>query len=253
MMDDNNLKKIQEAIDSLPDNFSILEEQIDVELQTEYFDTARSLRVEEASEDLIEGAPQILNNEETETELKKEVLVKLAGLDKVEAFRIIEDYHKEAEGILKSWAVLALQESRMLLQSSLLEEQQVFISTGLGGKHQKIRYFVSVMKHNIDEDFTETQQKIVESELGFYLRESEGELEEVQFENGFALSLFLFPLKQNLQQVLSSFIRECNQYGNFLKDDIIITNVKALSAEEIRNFLINNKKRAEEENEEQQD
>ena len=247
MMDDNNLKKIQEAIDSLPDNFSILEEQIDVELQTEYFDTARSLRVEEVPENFIETASQILNDAETKTEPKKEVLVKLAGLENVEAFRIIEEFHKHSEGVIKSWAVLALQESRMLLQSSLLEEQQVFISTGLGGKHQKIRYFVSVMKHDIDENFTETQQKIVESELGFYLKESEGELEEVRFETGFALALFLFPLKQNLQQVLSSFIRECNQYGDFLKDDIIITNVKALSAEEIRNFLINNKKKSDEE------
>lgn len=247
MMDDNNLKKIQEAIDSLPDNFSILEEQIDVELQTEYFDTARSLRVEEAPENLIETALIMLNDDETELELKKEILIRLAGLDNVEAFRIIEKFHKKADGELRSWAVLALQESRMLLQSSLLEEQQVFISTGLGGKHQKIRYFVSVMRHNIDEDFTDTQQKIVKSELDFFLKENDGELEEVQFETGFALSLFLFPLKQNLHQVLSSFIRECNQYGDFLKDDIIITNVKALSAEEIRTFLKNNKKVSNEE------
>ncbi len=246
-MDDNNLKRIQEAIDSLPDNFSILEEQIDVELQTEYFDTARSLRVEEAPENLIETALIMLNDDETEHELKKEILIRLAGLDKVEAFRIVEKFHKKADGELRSWAVLALQESRMLLQSSLLEEQQVFISTGLGGKHQKIRYFVSVMSHNIDEDFTVTQQKIVKSELDFFLKENEGELEEVQFETGFALSLFLFPLKQNLHQVLSSFIRECNQYGDFLKDDIIITNVKALSAKEIRTFLKNNKKVSNEE------
>lgn len=241
-MDDNNLKRIQEAINSLPDNFSILEEQIDVELQTEYFDTARSLRVEETPENLIKTALHILEDKKTELELKKEILVKLAGLDRVEAFRIIEAFHKKADEELRSWSVLALQESRMLLQSSLLEEQQVFISTGLGGKNQKIRYFVSVMKHDIDSEFSKAQQKIIESELAFFLKENEGELEEVRFETGFALCLFLFPLKQSLQQVLSSFIRECNQYGDFLKDDIIITNVKALSAEEIRTFLKNNKK-----------
>ncbi len=240
-MDDNNLKKIQEAIDSLPENFSILEEQIDVELQTEYFDTARLLRAESDPEDLIESAKIILNDEESDEDSIKEVLIRLAGLDNVEAFRIIEKQKQKSEGIIRSWAVLAMQESRMLLQSSLLDEQQVFISTGLGGKAQKIRYFVSVMKHDINEDFSEQQQKIVKSELSFFLNKCEGELEEVNFENGCALSLFLFPLKQNLHEVLSAFIKECNQYGDFLTDDIIITNVKALTAEEIKTFIKNNK------------
>ncbi len=38
MEENNNLKKIQEAINSLPENFSILEEEIDVNLQMQYFE-----------------------------------------------------------------------------------------------------------------------------------------------------------------------------------------------------------------------
>ena len=134
-MDENDLKKIQEAIDSLPENFSILEEQIDVDLQMEYFELARSTREEDEIEGLIKTAPDLLYSEESTFELKKKTLVGLAGIDDVEAFRIIEKFHKESSEELKSWAVLALQESRMVLQSSLLEEQQVFISTGLGGMY----------------------------------------------------------------------------------------------------------------------
>ncbi|MGQ8336886.1 hypothetical protein ACUNWD_10075 [Sunxiuqinia sp. A32] len=247
MMDENNLKKIQKAIDSLPDNFSILEEKIDVELQMEYFDAAKAVRSGDVPDNIIETASEILSNKDASKEEKKELLVWLAGVDDVEAFRTIEAFHKKARGKLRAWAVLALQESRMLLQSSLLDEQQVFISTGLGGKDQKIRYFAAVMKNDLSEEFSESQQNIVKGELAFYLKKCDGELEEVNFENGFALCLFLFPLKQNLHDVLSSFIKECNQYGGFLNDDIIITNVKALTAEEITSFIENHKKDQDEE------
>ncbi len=37
--------------------------------------------------------------------------------------------------------MLAFQENKMLLESSLLDENQILISTGLGGKGMKLRYF----------------------------------------------------------------------------------------------------------------
>jgi len=247
-MDENNLKKIQEAIDSLPDNFSVLEEKIDVELQMEYFDAVNQIRnEEEVPNNIIEDAPEILFNKKSSRDQKKELLIWLAGVDDVEAFRIIERFHKKTRGELRSWAVLALQESRMLLQSSLLNEQQVFISTGLGGRDQKLRYFAAVMKTDYDEEFTDTQKKLINGELAFYLKKLNGELEDITFDKGFALCLFLFPLKQNLHDVLSSFIKECNQYGGFLNEDIIITNVKALTSEEIISLIENHQKDLDEE------
>ncbi|MCW0484724.1 hypothetical protein [Gaoshiqia sediminis] len=238
MDDNNNLKKIQEAIDSLPDNFSILEEQIDVDLQMEYFDYVKDKRSNEGIEDFDEAERQ-LNDPALSEDEKKQLLVRLAGHDQVEAFRIIERFHKGQQGVLRNWAVLALQESRMILQSSLLGEQQVFISTGLGGKGQNIRYFIAMMKREIDEPFTETQQKVIENEFQFFLAKGEGEVEEISFVDGLALGLFLFPLKKNLQDIFRSFIDECNQYGNFLREDVIITNVKKLTVEDIKNFLNN--------------
>ncbi len=239
MEDNDNLKKIQEAIDSLPENFSILEEQIDVELQMEYFEYAKDNRNNEPIEDFETAEKRLYAPETTEEELKR-LLVQLAGHDNVDAFRIIERYHKSAPGQLRNWSVLALQESRMILQSSLLGEQQVFISTGLGGKGQDIRYFIALMKQEIDEPFTDTQKKVIENEFQFFMKEADGELEQISFEEGFAVGLFLFPLKKNLHDIFKSFIDECNQYGQFLREDVIITNVKKLTIEEIKNFLNNN-------------
>ena len=63
----------------------------------------------------------------------------------MECYRAIESFLEIAEEILHDWAVLALNESRMLLESKFLDESQVFISTGLGGKEEKFRYFVVLM------------------------------------------------------------------------------------------------------------
>ncbi|PTN07427.1 hypothetical protein [Mangrovibacterium marinum] len=236
MEENNNLKKIQEAIDSLPENFSILEEQIDVELQVEYFEYTKDKNNNQPIDDFEAVEQQLYDSELSET-LKKQLLVRLAGHDNVDAFRMIERFKNQAEGTLRNWAILALQESRMILQSSLLDEQQVFISTGLGGKGQNIRYFIALLNSQTDQEFTEPQKKMITDEFNYFLTNSEGELEKMEFSEGFATGLFLFPLKKNLQDIFKSFIDECNQYGNFLKEDVIITNVKQLTIDEIKEFL----------------
>jgi hypothetical protein len=237
MKDENKLKQIQDAINALPEDFSILEEQIDIELQMAYFDLAKDHRNEDADNSLIQSAKTNLYDPEVDFEEKKQLLVKLAGFDDVEAFRLIEAFHKQASGEIKDWAVLALQESRMIIQSSLMGEQQVFISTGLGGKGQNIRYFAAMMHADYGEVFTKTQKKLVASEFRFFLNESEGELEEINFRGSFIMGVFLFPLKKDLHTIFKSFIEECNNYGSFLNEDVIITNVKKLSVRELKKFI----------------
>ncbi len=237
MKEEDHLKHIQDAINGLPEDFNILEEQIDIELQIAYFDMAREMRAESMDQSKIAEAKADLYRPEIELNEKKRLLVQLAGMDDVEAFRTIEAFHKQADDEIKSWSVLALQESRMLIQSSLLGEQQVFISTGLGGKGQNIRYFVAMMHAEANTAFNETQRKLIESEFRFFLSESEGELEEITFDDHFVTAVFLFPLKQNLHTIFKSFIDECNQFGNFLSEDVMITNVKKLDIDEIKEFI----------------
>jgi hypothetical protein len=240
MKDENHLKHIQDAINALPEDFNILEEQIDINLQMTYFDKAKELRDAEFDESLIDKAKTDLYSDEVSLEDKKQLLVQLAGFDDVEAFRIVEAFYKQAPKEIRDWAVLAFQESRMVIQSSLLGEQQVFISTGLGGKGKNIRYSVAMHRMGEGQAFNDTQKKLVKSEFEYFLQKSEGELEEISFEDQYALAVFLFPLKENLHIIFKSFIDECNQFGNFLSEDVIITNVKRLKVEELDEFLKNN-------------
>lgn len=236
MEEDNIYKKIQEAISSLPENFSILEEQIDVELQMEYFNYSRDIKSKFPIEMVMQHQIDLFNPE-VSLEEKKNLLVLLASQEKVEAFRTIEKYAKNPDTELREWSILALQESRMVIQSSLMDEQQVYISTGLGGKGQNLRYFVVfISKENLG-DFSLVQRKLIRDELDYALKHSNGILEEMNFEEDLAIAVLLLPVKSDIQGVFSSVINECNQYGDFIRQDIIITNVKRMNVTEIRNFI----------------
>lgn len=229
-------KNIQRVLDSLPENFSILEEQIDIEVQMKYFDFARKIRTAGRASDCFENREELFTDI-ADNDRKREILVTIAAIDDVKAFRTIERFVKESSGEINQWAVLAMQESRMLLQSSLLDEQQVFISTGLGGRGQKLRYYVVFINKKPAEILNRTQQKLVKEELLTELKANDGEFETIDFTEGFSTAMVMLPLQTDLKTVFRNIIDECNQYGDFLNDDMILTNVKMLSRNEITEML----------------
>jgi len=236
MEENQYYQNIQKVLEELPENFSVLEEQIDIEVQMKYFEEAKKIRAKHLENEYFEKREELFNDD-TDDERKKEILLSIAIIDDVSAFRTIEKFTSLAEGDLKMWAVLAFQESRMLIQSSLLDEQQVFISTGLGGKGKKLRYYVVFINKEKNSMLNSTQQKLLKDELIYELNKNDGEFESMDFSEGFSNVLVMLPLQSDLKQILRNTIDECNQYGNFLDEDMIVTNVKVLSRSEILDML----------------
>ena len=230
---------IQKVLEDLPENFSILEEQIDIEIQIKYFKFANRIRKKNLANECFEKREELFLPE-TGFSRKREILLSIAIIDDVKAFRTIEKFVNMAEGELKQWAILALQESRMLIQSSLLDEQMVFISTGLGGKGQKLRYYVVFINKDREVALSATQQKILKDEIIFELGKNDGEFESMDFSKGFSSALAMLPLQSDLKKVFRNIVDECNQYGDFLDDDMIVTNVKVMSRNEILDMLKQN-------------
>lgn len=233
----HNIKRV---LENLPDNFSILEEQIDIDIQVKYFELANRVRSKKNALKCFKNREELFLNDISE-DRKREILLAIASIDDVKAFRTIEKFVGLATGELKQWAVLAFQESRMLIQSSLLDEQQVFISTGLGGKGQKLRYYVVFINRNQNIILTKIQQKLLKDELVYELNQHKGEFESMDFSEGFSTVLVMLPLQSDLKKLFRSVIDECNQYGDFLDDDMIVTNVKVMSRNEILEMLKQNK------------
>lgn len=232
---ENLYEKIREILGNTPANLKVLEQQIDMDLQLEYYECSMRVR-EDRSEDWAVQHMQSLTAPEYGDELKKEILARMASMDRVECFRAIEDYVQEAPESMIQWAIMALNESRMLLESKLMDESQVFISTGLGGKDEKLRYFVVLMTR-CKVDLTESQKMVIQNEFEFILKKFDAVLEEADFSDYLATLTLLLPMNYSLKSVFKQAIDECNRYGDFLNDDFIVTNVRILSFGEIKDFL----------------
>ena len=238
MADENIHDKIKQIFGKIPD-FSILEEKIDLDLQLEYFECSKNVKQELDPDQVILRMDDIFNLQLDE-ELRKERFAELASVEKVKVYRTIEQYVQSGRQQLRSWAILAMQESRMLLESKLLDENHVFISTGLGGKDGKLRYFI-VLLNKKQVRFTATQQKVVRNEFEIMIKQQEGEVEKLSFSERYINLLVLIPIDVTIKEIFKKTIQECNQYGDFLMENFIVTNVKELSRNEIKEFINNRK------------
>ena len=232
---ENLYEKIREILGGTPGNLKILEQKIDMDLQMEYYECSMKVR-EERSDAWILEHMQHLSEPAYSVEVKKEILARLATTGKVESFRILESFLKEGDLSLRHWTLLSLNECRMQLESKIMDENQVYISTGLGGKDEKLRYFVVLISRS-KMDLTATQHMVIKNEFEFILKKFNAELEEINFSGYLATLLLLLPMNYSLKTVFKEAINECNLYGDFLNEDFIVTNVKTLSFQEIEDFL----------------
>jgi len=232
---ENLYEKIREILGGTPGNLKILEQKIDMDLQMEYYDCSIRVREERSDEWALEHM-QYLSEPGYSVDVKKEILARMASIESVQCFRALEAYLEHALEPLLSWTILALNESRMLLESKIMDENQVFISTGLGGKDEKLRYFVVLMSRT-KVDLTSTQKMVIKNEFEYILKKFDAVIEESNFSGYLATILLLLPMNHSLKSVFKEAIDECNRYGNFLNDDFIVTNVRMLSFGEIEEFL----------------
>lgn len=237
-LENNPFEQIQKFFEDFKGDINIIDEQIDINLQMEYFDVSKSTRSKNQSFNWETCSHDLYDDLKTIND-KKEILVKLAAVENVKAYRIIETFTESAPEILRHWSLLAMQESRMLLQSKLLDQSQVLISTGLGGKANKLRYFFALFNTS-DEPFVEYQQKIMLSEFETIFKKHNSEIEEFNFHNNIATVVGLVPLNVPVQDLFARVLQEVNQYGNFLRENCIITNVRKMNEEEINAFIKNN-------------
>lgn len=235
---DNIYTRIRELFGSNTDNLNVMQEPIDIDTQIEYFEHPRDFKETLSDEDILRKK-DILYHPDLPVDDRKQVFVELASVDKVEAFKAIEAYVKSNNNDLNDWAKLALQENRMLLESKFLDEDQVFISTGLGGKGTHLRYCV-VLITKAGELLNDFRKGVVQSETEYLFNKSGCELESIEFYDSYATIMCVIPLQETLNELFYKLIEECNVYGNFVRVNYIITNVKKLSIDEI-NELINNK------------
>ncbi|PID89575.1 MAG: hypothetical protein CSB01_01240 [Bacteroidia bacterium] len=234
-MDKNQILKIlQDLFGSKNMNFNILEEQVDVKLQIEYFEFSKKIRKHIDVNALKENLDSLFAETTTE-EKQKEMLSQLSALDEVWAYRAIEKFLKNNDSPIRYWALLAFHESKMILKGSLLNENQISISTGLGGKGNRLRYFIVLLSKN-GIHLNDYQKKIIKNELNYAVEKNNSEIEKLEFDGIYAKILAIIPIAVSLNDMLHNILYECNQFGNFL-EKFIISNERIMSSEEITRHL----------------
>ncbi|MDD2436115.1 MAG: hypothetical protein PHG27_01790 [Massilibacteroides sp.] len=230
--------KFRDSFSKIDGRFHILEQRVPVELQMEYFKYSERIRKErgELTDIEYDTFVETLNDEETSTEYKRYVLSSLAASHQVRAYRALEKYVNHSSEDVTDWAYMALMESRISLESELSEEKQVYISTGLGGRGEKLRFYMMFpARKNVP--FEAYQRQIIEREFPYNFEHEECEMERLTVHDIFVEIVVLVPVRLNIKNLLDKIINECNLYGNFLYDSYTITNVKELTEEEVRELL----------------
>ena len=236
-------KKFRDSFSKMDGHFHILEQRVPVELQMEYFKYSEQVRKERAKPDLNDmdytAFRESLSNPESTTDYKKYILSMLATSREVKAYRMLEDYVQHPDEDVSNWAYMALMESRISLESELSDEKQIYISTGLGGKGEKLRFYVLMLSRD-RKPFLEYQRKVIEREFAYFLPKADCEIERLTIGEQYVELVFLIPVRADIKLTLDKVINECNQYGDFLSDIFTITNVKELTEQEVTDIINKN-------------
>ena len=236
-------KKFRDSFSKMDGHFHILEQRVPVELQMEYFKYSEQVRKERAKPDLNDmdytAFRESLSNPESTTDYKKYILSMLATSREVKAYRMLEDYVQHPDEDVSNWAYMALMESRISLESELSDEKQIYISTGLGGKGEKLRFYVLMLSRD-RKPFLEYQRKVIEREFAYFLPKADCEIERLTIGEQYVELVFLIPVRADIKLTLDKVINEWNQYGDFLSDIFTITNVKELTEQEVTDIINKN-------------
>ena len=217
-------------------NFSLLDTPVDISVQLQFLDASARLRTNIGEAECIARKDELFDPD-LSLEKKKILMIQMAQQPNPEIYRALESYAKKPDIDLAGWANMALLECKMQLESHLLGcNRQMFICTGLGGKGNKFRFFVVLIK-NEENDLKEYQQKVVRDEMSYALQRHQGELENLNFLPRYITMLVVMPMSSDITKPIRDGIFECNQFGNFLSSNFLLSNLKEMSEKEINEAI----------------
>lgn len=242
--EDDILRKYQHSFRNMKGKIHILEQQVPVEEQMRYFRASERWKKNAGGllpaydEECNHWFRKLTDQEEIKSvEEKKELLLNLANSKNPVSFRFLKQYVADGpDPEVANWAYLALMEIQIALESDYSEERQIYISTGMGGKGAKLRFYVLLVSAG-RKSFESYQRQIIEREFTYAFSQAGWETETLHVSENYVELLLLIPIAGNIKKVMGDTIRECNEYGHFLSDSYTITNVKPLSEQEIQEIL----------------
>ncbi len=242
-----DLSNFQNSFEKVKGRIHVLERSVPVEVQMEYFRASKRMRRTRdennraSDEECEQWYAELCGTADTflplSIEERRQLLLQLANSRNPKAFKCLKQYvENDPDPATLDWAYLALMDIQIALESELSEEKQIYIATGLGGKGEKLRFYVLMVSKG-RKPFEEYQRNIIEREFGYYFPKVDCEIEELHISVDYVELLLLMPIRSNIQQILTKIIIDCNEYGDFLSTVYTITNVEKFTQAEIEEVL----------------
>lgn len=228
--------EIKKFLENIPDNFDILEEGIDIQIQKEYIYHSHTFDCGELTEKKTLELSKVLFDKDEPADKKKKVLSLLAHLGTILVFRQIEKSYKHLDKDLKQWATMALQECKMVIESNMLDENKGFILSGLGGLDNRLRYYFLVLS-STDTPFTETQKNIIREEFPIVFKNLNSIIETIDFSDTYIGLTVLVSIDIAIGTVIESGLNKCNELGNFIFEHYYVTNQNIPDKIEIKDII----------------
>jgi hypothetical protein len=244
MRQQDHFNRFQQFLNNAGSEFQILEHQVPIETQMEYFKYTTRLRelLPDDTEMAFEEFASVLFDANGLLDKKKQILSALAVSKEVKAYRMLQEYTQNPDKELIDWAHMAFMESRIAMESEFSDERMIYISTGLGGKGKKLRFYVLLLS-NTGQPFLDYQLQVIEREFAYTLAKEDGEVEQLIFKQNYVEMLLLAPFHTNIKKVIEYIVSECNQYGDFISNTVALTNVKKFTDAEIAQLIKKNEKK----------
>ena len=219
-----------------PGNLDILQEGIDIETLKEYSGYSHSFDKGKLSDKETINLGLALFHKKLPIEARKKILVLLAHLGTIEACRQIEKYGNSPDNDLKQWTLLSLQECRMFLEGSIMDESMGYISSGLGGLGNRMRYYFLVLPL-LGATFTQTQKDVIKSEFALICNGLNSIVEKTDCSDIYVGFTVLVPLDVAVGTLIESGIKKCNELGEFVFEYYYVGNVNIPDQKEIREII----------------
>ncbi len=248
MENEATYQDLSEMMGKIPENYCILEEEIDIDIHLDYQAmVSRSLKEEAFKKfqeyhiaDRFEYLLALIESENLSEERLSEIkqlIIFIVHSGESSSFDLLKELEPLLlEDPLKSWLKVALLDCKVYLENQLLGTNKHIVITGLGGKGKQLRYNIVGL---IEEDIvlSDFQKDTVKKEFEYAAQQNNCEIESLVFYEKYLVLLALVPLKVSLEKLIAAVVKECHLLGVPLKKEYLVTNVKQLSELEIADFI----------------
>ena len=158
-------------------------------------------------------------------------MVRLAEIGDVKSYRKIEEIiQKRANPELIEFAYVALKFARINLENQLSDEPIGFISSGLGGKGNKLRYYFVIKSA---ENISQEREQRIQDQLKLICLKSDSEFETIENFGNYVLIKILVSIDFAIGNVIEQLIEKCN----FADKEYFCTNVEKPTNELIEKWI----------------